>query len=394
MYSAKANAADFYFNYKSQAREAAEGSGFAFQCSNSHLHNGINYTTGFNIQGNCQGPDWWYGQCGEFTNLLNGTCYEINETPACPDVNGQVGIYNQPQGICEYDAPPVPLSCAIDEMTFRDEFGNITSCIASIDPDSDTCENVQGYINNTLLCADNLDQCNAAGGDFGYFNGEPMCVQPEIETAGDYCPSGYVIVYGAGIDGAAGSFNCVLPDDLPPTICDGSLYDCDGDKMIDDQNKNGCVDNGIADDPLCLNILQPQTGVNGQDPLNPPIEGAGDCDPTSRNYAKCAGFLGDEEEPEDARGTRVDLSSGASMDQVAGSIYTRLENAPIVQMIGNVSQVFSFTNEACPTPSFEAFGKTFSIDFHCQLYLDIAGILSALMMIVFSVAGIRHIASA
>jgi hypothetical protein len=28
------------------------------------------------------------------------------------------------------------------------------------------------------------------------------------------------------------------------------------------------------------------------------------------------------------------------------------------------------------------------------LYLDIAGILSAIMMIVFSIAGIRHIASA
>jgi hypothetical protein len=303
--------------------------------------------------------------------------------------------------MCTLDSDSPPQECAIDEMTFRNEYGEVTSCVASIDPDLDSCDNVQGYIDNTLLCADNLDQCNAAGGDFGYFNGEPMCLQPEIPPSGDYCPSGYVVVYGAGIDGAAGSFTCVLPENLPPTICDGSQYDCDGDGNVDDQNGNGLIDNGISDSTTGYQGAAGAAGaagadgVNvGYDDLNPAAEGAGDCDPTSKNYARCAGFLEDEELPEDARGERSDLSSGDSMDQVAGNIYTRLGNAPIVQMIGNVGQVFSFSNEACPTPSFEAFGKMFSIDFHCQLYLDIAGILSAIMMIVFSIAGIRHIASA
>lgn len=295
-------------------------------------------------------------------------------------------VYDNELGYCEDDAPPI--ACQVDEMSFSNEFGEITSCVASIDPDLETCENPQGYINGIEICGDNQNQCQAAGGDFGYLNGEPICVQPEIETAGDYCPSGYVVTYNAGLDGNAGSYNCVLPDDLPPNICDATIYDCDGDGNIDDQNENGCTDNGIADDPMCPN-LQPQ--FPGQNPLQPPVEGAGDCDPTSRNYAECAGFL---PELEDARGTRTDLSTGASMDSVAGNVYTRLENAPIVQMIGNVSGVFSFSNAACPTPSFEAFGSIVSIDYHCTLYLEIAGILSVLMMIVFSIGGIRHIASA
>jgi len=127
--------------------------------------------------------------------------------------------------------------------------------------------------------------------------------------------------------------------------------------------------------------------------LNPPIEGAGDCDPTSTNYALCAGFI-DDTEPEDARGERTDLSSGSTMEEIGSDAYARLANAPIVLMISNVSQAMTFASSACPTPGFSIFGESFSINFHCTLYADIASVLSAIMMLIFSIAGIRHIASA
>ena len=323
---------------------------------------------------------------GFASNRSHTWVFPIDAGNLCPAGD----IIDTATGECKLDTDTPPVSCLPVEISFSNEFGEITSCVTSIDPDLDTCANPQGYINDVEICGDDKNQCEAAGGDFGYLNSQPVCVQPEIETAGEYCPSGYVVTYNAGLDGAAGSYNCELPDDLPPTICDATKYDCDGDKNIDDQNKNGCIDNGVADDPLCPNL---QPGVPGQDPLQPPVQGAGDCDPTSRNYAKCAGFV-DETETEDTRGERENLSSGDSMDEVAGNVYTRLENAPIVQMVSNVNQAFTFTNSACPTPSFNAFGSSFSIDFHCQLYLDIASILSAVMMIIFSIAGIRHIASA
>jgi hypothetical protein len=300
-------------------------------------------------------------------------------------------VFDYETGLCEDDV--APLTCAIDEMTFRNEYGVITSCVSSIDPDAESCQNPQGYINNIELCGDDKNQCEAAGGDFGYLNGEPMCLPIEIPPAGDECPSGYVVAFTPdAIEGIPGTFQCVLPENIPPTICDASRYDCDGDGNVDDQNNNGLIDNGTSDSQTGYQGDDGAGGENvGYDDLNPAVEGAGDCDPTSKNYAECAGFV---DGAEDTRGEREDLSSGDSMETVAGNVYTRLENVPIVLMISNVTEAFSFSNGACPTPSFNAFGTSFSIDFHCQLYLDIASILSAIMMLIFSIAGIRHIASA
>jgi hypothetical protein len=326
------------------------------------------------------------------SNRSHRWAFPIDAGNLCPAGD----IIDTDTGMCTLDTDTPPVQCEVDEMTFRDEYGNVSSCVLSIDPDAESCQNPQGYINNTELCGDDKDQCEAAGGDFGYFNNEPMCLEPEIPPGGDECPSGYVVAFTpSDIEGIPGTFQCVLPDEIPPTICDASKYDCDGDGNIDDQNNNGLIDNGTSDSQTGYQGADGADGKDGEnvgyDDLNPATEGAGDCDPTSKNYAKCAGFL---VEPEDTRGERENLSSGDSMDTVAGNVYTRLENAPVVQMISNVNQAFSFTNSACPTPSFNAFGTSFSIDFHCQLYLDIASILSAIMMLIFSIAGIRHIASA
>lgn len=302
---------------------------------------------------------------------------------------------NPETGDC-YDAD-APITCSIQQSPVIDSTGQTTSCMEPDDP-AEACDSV-GIINGIEYCAKSSAACEAAGGTYGYASiGENVppsgvCVEQSIPPD---CASGAVVVV---VLSDPPTQSCVQPDQLPTNRCDGTLYDCDGDGNIDDQNKNGVTDNGIEDDPLVQipdPIVDPITGLPvdnvGYDDLEPAIEGAGDCDPSAQNYAECAGFV-DNSPSEDTRGDQDGISS-STPDEVASDIITRLYAAPLVAMVGNITGIFDLSGAQCPAPTFSAFNTSFVLDGHCSLYSTIAGILSTVMIILFSIIGVRHIASA
>jgi len=320
----------------------------------------------------------------------------------CPVVDGQTGIKETlltGETICTYDVPP-PV-CGINTIAMKDQYGDNTACIDTGLPAA-TCTNVLGSVDGVDICGDDSASCTAEGGTYGFIGGsdftESICISPTVPNSDGTCPQSYLINQVAPLnEGDAWTLRCVQPPSVPPTICDGRVYDCDGDGNVDDQDGNGIKDNGSrATEEACLDCLEatpfdPVVNV-GVDPLATPEEGAGDCDPTARNYAECIGMVPDDIDTD--VGVRTNLSSGNSLDELGVSVYQRLELVPVVAMVGNVSGLFTLAGAVCPAPEFSLFGTTFALDYHCTLYELVRSVLSALMIVVFTISGIRHVASA
>lgn len=299
------------------------------------------------------------------------------------------------QASCE--EPDAPITCLINQSPVLNNSGEVESCLEQ-DANDDGCDSV-GIINGIEYCAYSNAECTAIGGSYGYASfgegQEPIgtCLD-DTNSVPPSCASGSIVIIETG---SPSTYSCKQPDQHPSNICDGTKYDCDGDGQVDDQNNNGVTDNGLSDEPL--GTPTNQTYAPGQEPnigydeLEPATEGEGDCDPSSQNYAECAGF-NDAEDEEDNRGDQTGISSGATGDELASDIYTRLGNAPIVQAFSNVTNIFDLSTAACPSPNFSAFGTQFAFDYHCTLYQTISPTLSAVMLLFFSIVGLRHIASA
>lgn len=119
-------------------------------------------------------------------------------------------------------------------------------------------------------------------------------------------------------------------------------------------------------------------------------QGAGQCDPTAANYLECIGG-GEPPEPTqwpDSQKTGQDL-------QAAGQGFIdQLSTVPIVAAGADFAGVFTGGTGTCPAPTFSAFGQTFALDYHCTLYSQISGILSAVMLVFYSLVGLRNVMSA
>lgn len=113
----------------------------------------------------------------------------------------------------------------------------------------------------------------------------------------------------------------------------------------------------------------------------------GECDPESKNYAECAGFV--------QTGT-ADYSlpaPGNTISESATGYYNGIASAPIVVAASNISTMFTGSG-SCPAPTFEVFGQVFALDYHCTLYTSIASIISAFMIALWTIVGIRTVFSA
>lgn len=375
-------------------------------------------------------------------------------TPCEQDVNPVTGFCEEcssgqytPEGNC------MPGFCGADQMMVRDP---TTSCIDSsgsacstgwisdcIDPPEDGCSDIiakkdSDYFPETFnFCQSMKDACTEIGGTYGAIgtihSASHVCVKNGSD--GPTCASGssYWIKDDPSADTIeANAFSCIST--TPPNdVCDGSKYDCDGDGKIDDQDGDGCVDNGGLNDFVSCSGIDPVTGnetgdgeggAGPSDPNDPwtgenigedtpGSKGTGACDPTAKDYAECSGFngglsKGDSDNLKDTAitlgeikglfegksgGTGSGLYDEQSVQQSFEGLYSGLSAVPVFAAASNFGASLSGAG-ACPVPTFDAFGSTYSINMHCTIYDSIAGILSAVMLLVWSVAGIRHIMSA
>lgn len=79
-------------------------------------------------------------------------------------------------------------------------------------------------------------------------------------------------------------------------------------------------------------------------------------------------------------------------DTIAGSLWGGITDAPIVAAISDYQITYGGAGE-CPRPSLTVFNETFEITMHCDLYALIAGAMSALMYVIWSITAFRVLAS-
>jgi hypothetical protein len=299
-----------------------------------------------------------------------------------------------------------------------DSSGSQPKVVGCSPPPPNGCTNVTGKLeyNEFDYCQERQQECTQTGGTYGAIGSNGSVTHVCILNGADplpTCSSGSQYYYE---DSFGSSFACT-PTTPPNDVCDSQKYDCDDDGYVDDQDGDGCTDNGTLNN---FESCAPSWGVNspsgpgsgtgleggladsetniGEDLLDPAVDGAGDCDPTSQNYQDCIGKGSAIEAVADAvtgsGSSIVNPYDGSSdVSDSTSDYYTGLSSVPILSAFDNWSTVFSGSGE-CPQPNFDAFGETFTISYHCTLYNSISGPLSLVMLSVWIIAGGRHLMSA
>lgn len=117
--------------------------------------------------------------------------------------------------------------------------------------------------------------------------------------------------------------------------------------------------------------------------------GAGDCDPTSKEYLKC--IAGESKPLPD----HTESNSGAkTFDDVNESFQSRVKSSAVVGSFNKMKTVVTLSNPQCPHFGFELFGKDISTTIHCSLWAAMALVLSPIMIAVWTIFAFRIFASA
>jgi len=257
------------------------------------------------------------------------------------------------------------------------------------------------------FCQGYADICEQKGGSYGAVGSGGINTHVCITDAPGLAECSAVSAFD---DGTGQYVASCTGRTVSNSICDTTKYDCDNDGAIDDQNSDGCVDNGVAGGS-CVGTTtgarSPDSPLRnvGENDFETATEGAGQCDPTSKNYSDCIGDSTSSESLDlltEIRDLALESSEfyfGSddpldvdSSPEIGDEFFDRYNAIPIVIAM-NRTIAFS-GNPVCPSPEFSAFGSTFSISYHCTLYDYLSGILGALMIAFYSILGLRHIMSA
>ena len=336
-------------------------------------------------------------------------------------------IYNSITDACEGDNSDTCLALEI-----YDSLSN--SCLDA--PVGYGCENGMTLLSsgNTTMdgCVENPPTCTAFAQTSFYGDSISLCQEQKIacESGGSeysygtvgtatgtqqlcyYHPEGYTSSCsdGSGLHLSiedAENYALLCSDiDLPDDVCDPTRNDCDGDGQLDDTDKDGCLDNGVSNG-TCIGSTNTGSSTSlipeWQDPFGTAKLQTGRCDPTSIDYADCVGLTGsiDLTQTEDTLADILASLNGegnentitpSDSDTEASYFVARMNQVPIVAAMDGA---FTFSGDpTCPAPTFDIFGQTFALNYHCTLYPTFSGMLSSLMLVLYSIYGIRHVMSA
>ena len=92
------------------------------------------------------------------------------------------------------------------------------------------------------------------------------------------------------------------------------------------------------------------------------------------------------------------FSTGAeTFGEAASNFQHRISESPLVQSGDQLVDVFRMDNGSCPSLSVtlpRPINATISTDIHCQIMNDIKGIISSVMLVIFTIIGFRIIMGA
>jgi hypothetical protein len=219
---------------------------------------------------------------------------------------------------------------------------------------------------NVVCASETVPNC-------GTFNGELICVD---DVPGNGC-----------IETPNGQNMCVSTAETPPQPDNGNPgQQANPDGTVTTVTHtynyyNSTTSSGSSDQTPDTSQIPGQISDPDLDPHTNEGESGdifdGDCDPTIQNC-----------QPGDLPG----LEDTKTISQSTSDFMNRVSGSPIITSVKNLSASVPQAN--CPTPSFSAFGSTFTFTTHCLLYNEISGFLKAAFLAMWSLVGVRIFLSA
>jgi hypothetical protein len=314
---------------------------------------------------NAGNTDYWVESTQSFVTSTNceaefgagNTSFNVEAGICTPPCDGQINpvtnecdeclssAWDAITGIC------LPDQCYGDSMPVYDSSNCVTtggvSCGSGfisqcIQPSGTGCTDVLGKVTfgdstggdayTFDYCNDQKSDCEAAGGTYGAAGVGSEMKHVCLVDYGDQlptCASGSQYYIENQYIGGSG-FACISAKP-PADTCDASKFDCDGDGNVDDQDGDGVKDNGVANENGSGSFTptdDPFEGPNvGEDAFDPAVVGAGDCDPTSQNYAECTGMNNGLVELKGTEGANVFSDINSATTATADGIETTVTDA-------------------------------------------------------------------
>lgn len=91
-------------------------------------------------------------------------------------------------------------------------------------------------------------------------------------------------------------------------------------------------------------------------------------------------------------GSIPELATQPTIQESTQALMNGIKGSPLVSAISSIST--AVPSGECPAPTLHAFGKDYVWDSHCQILSNLAGTLGALMLVIYTIAGIRVVMSA
>lgn len=91
-------------------------------------------------------------------------------------------------------------------------------------------------------------------------------------------------------------------------------------------------------------------------------------------------------------GSVPQLPSEPTLQQAAQTYYAALASVPVVAAVGGIAA--AVPDGQCPTASFSVFGQQYTLDVQCTLWNSMQGVLSAVMLVFWTILGVRVLMSA
>ncbi|AUD60366.1 hypothetical protein AYJ58_13160 [Shewanella sp. Pdp11] len=304
----------------------------------------------------CDRPDLKQCDTGEFVEKEGGICpLKCNDYQSC------------------YDYALSKSSCSISEefSFYYQDTSNFTYSCLMVDPDSpdhpENGGNGDGDPTNDPNSPNN-------GGDNGSGDGEQL-------------PSFTADELSKSIDDALND-DFVKLDDSLNGINQQSKLNSEGIELeIGGASLDNINSNNLLGDRLTDSLSEIKDSI---DELSGGNE-SGQCNPNSKDYLECLGSANTSMPP-----SLIPESGAKNLGEAGIMLYNRIANAPIVQSFSSFSHLITLNNAQCPIISFDLpppINETVGTDIHCELFLIIEPIISAVMLVIYAWLGFRIFAS-
>ena len=359
--------------------------------------------------------------CRACYQISSGQCVLVAECPADPDPEPELCADGFPPeaghdlGYLTCDRPA--LRQCTDDSYVRDDIGICSTVCSDFQTCHDyalsnsSCDGAQNFEfeyqnpeNWSFTCTtidiaspDHPDSGGNADGNPYNDPNTPSTGEGSTPSVGNIDPQSLATAIGSELQDDLSNIERAVRDGLDQSKTNTDVLEVAIGNVADTNNAGfgdveGAIRDGITSAEGSAEGVRQSVDTLGTklDQISGQLGDTGPCDPTQPGYLSCLDTPLSNL-PSHSTGTATTFA------EANASFKTRLDNAPVVVAFNGISDAFNLDNPQCPPfeISFPApISETISTNIHCDLMDTIAPLISAVMLIIYTVIGFRIFASA